>query len=119
MAPNQSLPKTKPGLEKDWWTQELTIAIQEVWISEGRPRQGHTYLERLRVRATYKNAIRREKKATKQTAWNHLHVAMEMQDTNSFWKYWRSVYSKNNKADRSANSRERWAGALMEVFDSL
>ncbi len=88
-------------MEKDWWTPGLTqlrdqsIAIQTLWLSEGRPRQGPTYQERLRVRAAYKNAIRLAKKAPKQAAWNRLHTAMVNQDTDSFWKWWRSVYGKN------------------------
>ena len=69
-------------MEKDWWTSELTqlkeqsIAIQNLWISEGRPRQGPTYLERLRVRAAFKNSIRLAKKAPKQASWNRLHSAI-------------------------------------------
>ena len=95
------LPKTKTGVEKDWWTAELTnirnqsIDIQSLWIQEGRPRHGPTYLERLRVRAQYKRCIREAKRAPKQAAWNKLHSAMETRDTNSFWKWWRSVYGKN------------------------
>ena len=64
-------------------------------MNEGRPRQGPTFLERLRVRAAYKNAIRHAKTAPKQAAWNRLHSAMTTQDTDSFWKCWRSVYSGN------------------------
>ena len=100
ISASNSLPRKRAGVEKDWWTNELTqlrdqsIAIQELWISESRPRQGPTYMERLRVRAAYKNAIRLAKKAPKQAAWNRLHSAMETQDTGSFWKCWRSVYSK-------------------------
>ena len=98
---SDSLPRRRAGVEKDWWTSELTqlrdqsIAIQQLWISEGRPRQGSTYLERLRVRAVYKHSIRLAKKAPKQAAWDRLHTAMSTQDTNSFWKCWRSIYSKN------------------------
>ena len=101
ISASNSLPHSRAGIEKDWWTPELTqlrdksLAIQELWISEGRPRQGPTYNERLRVRAAYKNTIRQAKKAPKQAAWNRLHSAMETQDTDSFWKWWRSVYSKN------------------------
>ena len=102
ISASNSLPRKKAGVEKNWWTTELTqlrdqsIAIQQLWLSEGRPRQGPTYLERLRVRAAYKNAIRLAKKAPNQSAWNKLHSAMETQDTNSFWSWWRSVYGKNN-----------------------
>ena len=101
LSASAPLPKTTPGTEKDWWSPQLTqirdqsIAIQEVWIGEGRPRQGPTYQERLRVRATYKNAIRIAKKAPNQATWNRLHTAMETNNTDSFWKHWRSIYGKN------------------------
>ena len=96
-----SLPRIRPGVEKDWWTPELTllrdqsVAIHQLWLSEGRPRQGPTYQERLRVRAAYKCAIRLAKKSPKQKAWNRLHTAMEAQDNDSFWKWWKSIYNKN------------------------
>ena len=64
-------------------------------MNEGRPRQGPTYSERLRVRAAYKHSIRLAKKAPKQAAWNSLHTAMESQNTDSFWKWWKSIYNKN------------------------
>ena len=99
---SQSLPKTSVNRgEKDWWSpnltslQEQSIAIQSAWIAEGRPRQGPTYAERLRVRAAYKREIRNSKKAPRQEAWNRLHSDMLENDTNSFWKRWRSIYSKN------------------------
>ena len=101
ISASDSLPRRRSGVEKDWWTSELTqlrdqsISIQQLWLNEGRPRQGPTYLERLRVRAAYKHAIRLAKKAPKQAAWNRLHTSMAAQDTTSFWKCWRSVYSKN------------------------
>ena len=130
ISASKCLPKTKPGVEKDWWTQELTglrnqsIAIQDLWLSEGRPRQGPTHQERLRVRAAYKNAIRKEKRAPKQKAWNRLHVAMEAEDTNSFWKWWRSVYSKNKNKSQFApvvdgqSSAEGIAGAFQAAFEN-
>ena len=101
ISASRSLPRKRAGVEKDWWSSELTqlrnqsTAIHRLWLSEGRPRQGPTHLERLRVGAAYKHAIRFAKKAPKQTAWNRLHSAMEVQDTASFWKWWRSVYGKN------------------------
>ena len=88
------------GVEKDWWTTDLTrlknqsIEIQTLWIQEGRPRHGQTYQERLRVRAKYKQAIRHAKAGPKQAAWNRLHSAMADQDSETFWKQWKSIYGK-------------------------
>lgn len=95
------LPRHKPGIQKDWWTTELTelrtksIEIHALWIDEGRPRQGPTHMERLRVRASYKKAIRAAQRSPKQASWNRLHSSMVTNDTDSFWKSWRTLYSKN------------------------
>ena len=40
---------SRNGIEKDWWTPELTqlknksIEIHALWVQEGRPRQGQTF----------------------------------------------------------------------------
>ena len=99
---DSTLPRHRAGREKSWWSQELTnlknqsIEIQKIWISEGRPGQGPTHLERLRVRAAYRRAIRNAQKAPKQASWNRLHTAMEHCDSNGFWHSWKSLYNKNN-----------------------
>ena len=97
------LPKATRGVEKDWWSSNLTqlreksIEIHRVWVSEGRPRHGATNAERLNVRAAYKCEIRRAKKAPKQQAWNRLHQAMTDHDTGDFWKRWSTIYGKKNR----------------------
>ena len=66
-----SLPRQKKGIEKQWWTEELTelknksIEIHSLWINhnQGRPWQGWTHDERIRVRAAYKRAIRAAQRA--------------------------------------------------------
>ena len=96
------------------------MSIQSVWIAEGRPRQGFTCCERLRVRAAYKHAIREAKKAPKQAAWDRLHTAMECQDTNSFWKWWRSLYGSSSSKCASViegqSSKEGIANVFKDTF---
>ena len=126
LSASAHLPKTTPGMEKDWWSPQLTqirdqsIAIQKVWIGEGRPRQGPTYQERLRVRATYKHAIRMAKKVPKDATWNRLHTAMETNNTNSFWKHWRSIYGKNKSQFSPVvdghSTKEGIANVFQEAF---
>ena len=128
ISASNSLPRKQTGVEKDWWSPELTqlrdqsIAIKQLWLNEGRPRQGPTYLERLRVRASYKNAIRLAKKAPKQAVWNRLHSAMAVQDTDSFWKYWCSVYCKNKSRTPPVvdgqSSKEGIACAFQKSFEA-
>ena len=98
---DKSLPRHKPGIQKEWWTRDLTdlrnksIDIQSLWIEQGRPRSGPTHEERLRVRAAYKRAIRAAQRAPKQAAWDRLHSSLSEKDTNSFWRSWKSLYNKN------------------------
>jgi len=72
---NRGLEMTLNQQNEPWWSSDLSqlrdqsIAIQNLWISEGRPRHGPTYLERLRVKAAYKRSIRAAKTAFKQAAW--------------------------------------------------
>ena len=81
---DSTLPRYKPGTEKDWWSSELTsqrhqsIAIHSLWINEGRPRQSRTYDERLRVRAAYKRAIWAAQRAPKQQSRNKIHSSLEL-----------------------------------------
>ena len=95
------LPRYKPGVEKNWWTDNLTklrdksIEIQHIWIAEGRPHQGPTHDERLRAKAAYKCAIRAAQRAPKQASWDRLHSTLSESDTNTFWKSWRTLYNKN------------------------
>ena len=95
------LPRRKPGVEKSWWTPGLTelrqqsIDIHNLWKVEGCPHQGTTNFERLRVKSAYKRAIKDAQRAPKQASWNRLHDAMASSDSDTFWKSWRTLYSKN------------------------
>ena len=95
------LPRHKPGVQKSWWTAELTslrensIDIHRLWISEGRPRSGPTNVERLRVKAAYKRGIRQAQRSPKQACWNRIHSSMVSKDTSTFWKSWRQMYNKS------------------------
>ena len=64
----------------------------------GKPNQGIIHSERLRIRALYKKAIRDAQRAPKQHSWNRLHASMVSNDSNSFWKSWRTLYSKNSSS---------------------
>ena len=98
---DSSLPRFKPGSEKDWWTNDLSrlkqqsVDIHSLWISEGRPRQGATHDERIRVRAIYKLAISAAQRAPRQKAWNKMHSSLCDKETGSFWRSWKSLYNKN------------------------
>ena len=98
------LPRHKPGVQKHWWTEELTrlriksIDIHRLWKIEGRPRSGATNDERLRVKATYKRAIRSAQRAPNQASWNKLHGNFVQKNTTYFWKEWKQLYNSNKSS---------------------
>ena len=123
---DDSLPRQKKGVEKEWWTKDLTdlkdksIEIHTLWINQGRPRQGWTHDERVRVRAVYKHAIRVAQRSPKQEVWDRLHGALTESDTTSFWNSWRHIYNKNkNNVPTVVNgisSKSDIANAFMHHF---
>ena len=98
---DKCLPRHKPGVQKPWWTDELSslrqknIDIHRLWLAEGKPRSGPTNVERLKVKAEYKKGIKRAQTSPNQTCWDRLHSAMTSKDTCRFWKSWKTIYSKN------------------------
>ena len=121
-----SLPRFRPGVEKDWWTENLSelrkksIEIQNLWVRQGRPRQGPTQAERLRARAAYKRAIRAAQRAPKQAIWDRLHTTLSENDSNTFWKSWKKIYNKNKShlapVVDGCSSHENIADAFKESF---
>ena len=120
------LPRHKPGIEKDWWTQGLSelkyksIEIHSIWIRNGRPRQGPIHEEHKRVRAAYKHALKAAQRAPKQESWDRLHTALTFSDTNAFWKNWRRLYNKNKSHLPSVvngiSSKKGIANSFMNSF---
>ena len=125
-ASNQLPRKRSAGVAKDWWSPELSrlksqsIDIQSLWIQEGRPRHGPIFNERLRVRAVYKNAIRCAKKAPKTAAWNRLHATLADEDSDAFWKTWKSIHGKDKSRPtpvvEGQSSREGIANVFKDAF---
>ena len=95
------LPRHKPGIQKSWWTEELSslksqsIDIYRLWVAEGKPRHGATNSERLRVRAAYRRAMKDCQRKPKQKCWDRLHETLTTKSTDQFWKAWKSNYSVN------------------------
>ena len=123
---DSTLPRYKPGVEKDWWTDDLTrlrdesIEIQNLWVTEGCPHQGPIHAERLRIRAAYKRAIRAAQRAPKQAAWDRLHSSLAENHTNEFWKSWKKIYNKNKShlppVVEGCSSGEAIADCFKECF---
>ena len=96
--------------------------IQRVWIAEGKPHQGPTHREKLRLRAVYKKTLKEAQRAPKQEAWSRLHSAMTTNDTDKFWKSWRTLYSKNKThlppVVDGCSSKDAIAESFRQSFES-
>ena len=101
-AADSVLPRQKPGTAKAWWSKDLqnlkqkSIEITEIWKSEGRPRDGQTNRERLKVRAEYRRAIKSSKTNKNQKSWDKMHEHLVTKDTDQFWRSWKKLHNKNN-----------------------
>ena len=103
-AADAALPRHKPGVQKHWWTNELSrireksIDIHRLWQTEGKPRSGPTNDERLRVKAEYKRAIKSAQRLPKQASWDKLHNTLAQKNTTNFWKSWKHLYRSNGSS---------------------
>ena len=99
-----ALPRHKPGVQKHWWTKELSklreksIDIHRLWQAEGKPRSGATNDERLRVKAEYKRAIKSAQRSPKQDSWDKLHGTLAQKNSTEFWKSWKHLYNSNKSS---------------------
>ena len=126
LSADSILPRHRPGVQKKWWTEGLTemkkrsIEAHTTWKNAGRPRQGLINDERLRIRAAYKSALKKAQKAPKQASWDRLHSALSDNDTTSFWKSWKQLYSKNTSqlppVVNGCSSNKDIANIFMESF---
>ena len=95
------LPRHKPGVQKHWWTEELSrlknksIDIHKIWKAEGKPHNNATNAERIKVRVAYRRAIKLAQRAPKQASWNKLHGSFISKDTTKFWQTWKQLYSSS------------------------
>ena len=119
---DRCLPRRNPGAEKDWWNTSLSalkrqsIEIHQLWIEQGRPGSGPTHLERMRVRADYRRAIKAAQMAPKIETWDKIHTAMEVNDTHQFWSSWRQLYSKNKSPYAPMVDGKSTKEEIAEVF---
>lgn len=101
-AADVCVPSVRVGIEKQWWSPELDdlklecIGATDLWRHVGCPRSGDINSHRIRVKLTYKNAI-------KEAAMNHeadlndsLFEHLSRKDNTSFWKAWRKRFCMNN-----------------------
>ena len=118
------LPRHKPGVQKSWWTDDLTVLkqrnidIHRLWLAEGKPGSGATNAERVRVRTEYRKAIKIAQRSPIQTCWNRLHGALAQKNTTQFWKSWKQIYNKNKSHLHSVVNGVTDTNEIIESFSS-
>ena len=122
VSADKVLPRHKPGVQKSWWTEELTalkalcVDAHRLWLIEGKPRSGATNHERLRVRALYRKALRSAQRTPKQSSWDHLHEGLASKDTDQFWKEWKRTYRKNKSHLQWTLVKRGYLGVIQNPF---
>jgi len=97
----QCVPSVPKNFFKHWWDQELdvlkqlSISSHREWVRQGRPKQGPVFVNRTKHKYSYKNAISQKRRVGENAFSNDLHDALLSKDQGSFWKMWKSKFSKN------------------------
>ena len=90
------LPRTTPGVQKSFWTYELSDLKQKSieccknWRAYGCPKSGPVYLCKLDCTSKYKLAVRWAKREFTSHANDNLYSDLTAHNSQSFWKTWRN-----------------------------
>jgi hypothetical protein len=109
------IPSVSKNFFKFWWDQELdslkqlAISSHREWVQQGRPKQGIVFQNRNKHKLAYKNRIREKRKVGENAFSNDLHNALMNKDQGSFWKIWKSKFSK-----KSSNIPDRVDGSTSQ-----
>jgi len=93
----QTIPALSPSTLKFWWTEKLTEIKKSVsnslrqWRLAGSVRSGPLFDDYVSTKRTYKAALRKEKRKSKEGITDSLLGAMA--STTNFWSLWRSKMS--------------------------
>jgi hypothetical protein len=95
-----TIPRHKRSFYKFWWDEELSllkensISTHRLWTSIGKPRSGDIFRNMQQAKYEYKSAIRTKEREGKEQFTDELNDALASKDMNSFWKTWRSKFSR-------------------------
>jgi len=111
-ASNIGVPQIRLGVEKHWWTPELSdlkqqcIELTDIWRQHGCPRSGPINENRVKVKLRYKSAIKDAIISADEEFNEDLADHLCKKDFNSFWKSWRKRFcSQKIKPTRVLNKR--------------
>ena len=99
---DQCLPRSRPGISKDFWNKELTDLKKAsfdafvMWRDSGKPSSGVIFDLKKRSQYQYKHAVKKAKKLFDQERSDKIHEGLLDGSCKSFWKSWQSIHGKTD-----------------------
>ena len=130
IAADQCLPRSRPGLSKSYWTDDLTNLKRasydafSMWHDAGRPSSGVVYDLKRSTSCRYKYEVKKAKKLFDQGRSNALHNELANNNGTKFWKAWKGLHGKqddgavriNGKIDDTDIANE-FAASFKRIYD--
>ena len=127
LAAESILPKTKPNVQRSFWTDELTdlkrdsVECDNYWHSIGSPRQGPAFECKKKCHYLFKSALRREKNKDAREKSDSLHSNLTEKNGIAFWKSWSSINKSDSLSTRinGETNGPAIADAFAAYFESV
>ena len=108
---DKCLPRSKPGISRDFWTPELTelkTASYDafiIWRDVGKPSSGPIFDLKKKANARYKFAVRKAKNTFDQSRSDAIHSNLVNGNNNRFWKSWQELHGKKSDVPTRVNGK--------------
>ena len=124
------LPRSKPGISKDYWTTELSelkaasFDAHKIWLETGKPSSGPLFNLKKSTHFRYKHAIKVAKNTFEQEQCDRIHDQLTEGTTYHFWKSWKSVHGKGDNDTTRINGKfengdiaNEFANSFRRIYD--
>ena len=124
------LPRSKPGVSKDYWNVDLTNLKAAsfdafiIWRDSGKPSSGPIFDLKKSANSRYKLAVRKAQKTFDKGRSDTIHNDLVNRNSTRFWKSWQELHGKkgdvsariNGKID-STDIANEFATNFREIYD--
>ena len=99
---DQCLPRSRPGISKDFWNGELTDLKKAsfdafvMWRDSGKPSSGVIFDLKKKSQYQYKHAVKKAKKLFDQERSDKIHEGLLDGSCKRFWKSWQNIHGKTD-----------------------
>ena len=97
LSADRVLPRVKPGVQKVWWSHELSEAkrrcvdAHNLWKDSGSPRHGPTFMEKQSAKLSYKRLLRNSKGKVSSDKFDNMSYSLLSKDQGRFWRDWKTL----------------------------